>query len=69
MSQPFLFGSINLPEDMEHEMKADAKHDLISVRLNNTEHHRVLIGSSPVACFINLTEIKLDGSVFEHLVS
>ena len=51
MSQPFLFGSIIMPEDMEHKMKADVQQDLISVRLNNAEHN-------PVACFLNLSEIK-----------
>jgi hypothetical protein len=42
MSQPFLFGSINLPEDMEHEMKDDAQQDLISVRLNSLDRLAII---------------------------
>ena len=54
---------------MDHESKADTKQDLISLRLNNAEHPRVLIVSNPVTRIINFTEIKKDGNVFKHLVS
>ena len=58
MSQPFYLDRSTLPEDMKYEMKEDTKQDLISVRLNNDEHRRVLIVSNPVTRDINLTEIK-----------
>ena len=35
MSQPFLFGSINITEYMDQNMKEVIKQDLISLRLNN----------------------------------
>ena len=69
MSQPFYLDRSTYQKDMEHDVKADTKQDLISVRLNNDEHRRVLIVSNPVTRAINLTEIKKISSVFNHFVS
>ena len=59
MSQPFLFGSIIMPEDMEHKMKADVQQDLISVRLNNAEHRRVLMDPFPSPASLISLRLKM----------